>query len=49
MAALSEVVAHLELLDDVGDIEISAEGSITHTGSKTPRYLDFIKKFAIYS
>lgn len=49
MAALSEVVAHLELLDDVGDIEISAEGSITHTGSKTPRYVDFIKKFAIYS
>ena len=49
MAALSEVVAHLELLEDVGDIEISSGGSITHTGSEPPQYLEFIKNQGVYS
>ena len=49
MAALSELGAHLELLDDVGDIEISNEGSMTLIDSETPRYVDFIQNIAIDS
>ncbi len=33
-AALSEVVAHLELLEDAGDVEITEEPTIRTTGSK---------------
>ena len=36
-AALSEVVAHVELLEDTGDLEVAADGSLHRTGSENYR------------
>ena len=41
-AALSEVVSHLELLDDLGDIEVGDNGELAHSGGW--RYRDFISE-----
>ena len=42
MAALSEVVAHLEFLEDVGDIEVGEDGMISHIATKKHNYLTAI-------
>ena len=42
MAALSEVVAHLEFLEDVGDIEVRENGMISHVATKQHNYVTAI-------
>ena len=42
MAALSEVVAHLEFLEDVGDIEVREDGMISHIVTKNHNYVTTI-------
>ena len=42
MAALSEVVAHLEFLEDVGDIEVRENGMISHVETKQHNYVTAI-------
>ena len=42
MAALSEVVAHLEFLEDVGDIEVGEDGMISHIATKKHNYVTAI-------
>ena len=42
MAALSEVVAHLEFLEDVGDIEVGENGMISHVATKQHNYVTAI-------
>ena len=42
MAALSEVVAHLEFLEDVGDIEVREDGMISHIVTKKHNYVTTI-------
>ena len=42
MAALSEVVAHLEFLEDVGDIEVRENGMISHVSTKQHNYVTAI-------
>ena len=38
-AAVSEMVAHVELLEDTGDLKISDEGQVKATGSENYRQL----------
>jgi hypothetical protein len=38
-AALTETVAHIELLQDAGDLEVSDEGQLNPTGTENYRQL----------
>ena len=42
MAALSEVVAHLEFLEDTEDIKVEADGMISHVAAKKYNYVPII-------
>ena len=42
VAALSEVVAHLEFLEDVGDIVVTEDGNISVPPSAKPNYKPLI-------
>ena len=39
--AMSEVVAHVELLQDFGDVEFTEEAKLRHTGSE--EFRDFVR------
>lgn len=45
MAAISEVVAHLEFLEDTGDILVTADGHITRVGPEIPNFNSVIENF----
>jgi len=42
LAGLSEIVAHVEILEETGDLVVTEEGSISRTGDSN--YLDFLKE-----